>query len=58
MADATKSKSIVSEKDKQSVIERLWLTFFNDSLYSKGIISEEQHNKMRLKIQSQSSMPS
>lgn len=35
---------------KQDVIKQLWLTYYNDTLYAKGIISEEQRNKMRVKI--------
>ena len=38
------------EKKEQGVMEQLWLTYYNDSLYNKGVITEEQHNKMRLKI--------
>ena len=35
---------------RQTVTEQLWLTYFNDTLYAKGIITEEQRNKMRVKI--------
>ena len=35
---------------KQRIIEQLWLTYYNDTLFSKGIITEEQRNRMRLMI--------
>ena len=41
---------LISERKKQVVMERLWLTYFNDTLYAQGIISEAEHNKMRVKI--------
>ncbi len=31
-------------------MEQLWLTYFNDTLYVKGVISEAARNKMRIKI--------
>lgn len=42
----------MNERKKQSTLERLWLTYFNDTLYSQGIITEEEHNKMRVRINS------
>ena len=44
------------EKKEQGVMEQLWLTYYNDSLYNKGVITEEQHNKMRLKILSRAKL--
>ena len=35
---------------KQAVIEQLWLTYYNDTLYAKGLITEEQRNRMRVQI--------
>ena len=40
----------MSEKKKQSILEKLWLTHYNDTLLAKGVITEEEHNKMRVKI--------
>lgn len=42
----------MTEQKKQAVMEQLWLTYFNDTLYTKGVITEEQRNKMRLMIKS------
>lgn len=39
-----------TEKKADAVIEQLWLTYYNDSLYAKGVITETQRNKMRTKI--------
>ena len=42
----------MTEQQKQTVIEQLWLTYYNDTLFVKGLITEEQRNKMRLMIRS------
>lgn len=33
-------------------MEQLWLTYYNDTLYEKGVITEDERNKMRIKIKS------
>ena len=43
-------KKMVTEEKKKSVIEQLWLTYYNDTLYAKGVITEVERNKMRVKI--------
>ena len=43
-------KPPMSEQKKQSIMERLWLTYYNDTLYAQGVITEEERNKMRVKI--------
>lgn len=51
----SKEKSIdrkMSEAEKQGVIEKLWLIYFNDTLYEKGLISETERNRMANKIHS------
>ena len=40
----------VQNESKQDVIERLWLQYFNDTLYAQGLISETERNRMRIKI--------
>jgi hypothetical protein len=40
----------MNERKKQSTLERLWLTYFNDTLFAQGIITEVEHNKMRVRI--------
>ena len=40
----------MSEKQKQAILEGLWLTYYNDTLYSEGLITEEERNRMRVKI--------
>jgi hypothetical protein len=43
-------RSDLTEQRKQRVLEGLWLTYYNDTLYAKGIISEDDRNRMRLRI--------
>ena len=55
MATMKKSSLGGTEQKKQAVLEQLWLTYYNDTLYAKGLINEEQRNKMRLKIKNRTS---
>ena len=43
-------KPAMTERLKQSILEQLWLTYYNDTLFAEGVITEEEHNKMRVKI--------
>lgn len=52
MAENKEMKQSMNEQKKQSVIEQLWLTYYNDTLFAKGMITEDQRNKMRLMIKS------
>ena len=38
------------QKTKHNTFEQLWLSYYNDTLYEKGFITEDERNKMRLKI--------
>lgn len=49
MENSTKKKNI-SEKEKNATLESLWLNYYNDTLFAKGIITERERNKMRLAI--------
>lgn len=52
MAEIKEMEPGMAEQKKQAVIEQLWLTYYNDTLFAKGLITEEQRNKMRLMIKS------
>ena len=52
MAETREMKQGMNEQKKQAVMEQLWLTYYNDTLFAKGMITEEQRNKMRLMIKS------
>ena len=52
MAEIKEMRLGMTEQKKQAVIEQLWLTYYNDTLFAKGLITEEQSNKMRLMIKS------
>ena len=45
----------MSEKKKQSILEKLWLTYYNDTLLEKGVITQDEHDKMRVKIKTRAS---
>lgn len=52
MAENKEMKQSMNEQKKQAVIEQLWLTYYNDTLFAKGMITEDQRNRMRLMIKS------
>ena len=52
MAETKEMKTGMTDQKKQAVIEQLWLTYYNDTLFAKGLITEEQRNKMRVTIKS------
>lgn len=43
-------KKPLSEQVKEATMQKLWLTYYNETLYAKGIISEAERNRMKLKI--------
>lgn len=55
MAENKEAKKTMTEQKKQSVLEKLWLTYYNDTLYEKGLITEEERNKMRIRIKNRAS---
>ena len=52
MAETKEMTAGVNEQKKQAVIEQLWLTYYNDTLFAKGVITEDQRNKLRVMIKS------
>ena len=42
--------TLTSEQLRTNVIERMWLHHFNNELLAQGMITESQHQKMRIKI--------
>lgn len=49
MAECTKEEN---EAKKRCVVEKMWLNYFNNSLLEKGLITEAQHRKMKIQINS------
>ncbi len=44
------SKPSLDEQLRRAVVEKMWLNFFNDGLLAQGMITQEQHRKMKLQI--------
>ena len=44
-----------AELKKQVIIEQLWLTYYNDTLFAKGLITEDERNRMVRMIQNRTS---
>ena len=41
-----------NEVKRRYVVEKMWLNYFNNSLLEKGLITEDQHTKMKIQINS------
>ena len=52
MAETEDRKQFMNEQKKQAVMEQRWLTYDNDTLFAKGVITEDQRNKLRVMIKS------
>mgnify|MGYP004482737177 FL=1 len=50
MAENNENHPKPHEQAIQATIQQLWLTYYNDTLYAKGLITEDQRNRMRIKI--------
>jgi hypothetical protein len=48
-------KKQLTEKQTESILQKLWLTYYNDTLYAKGVITEDERNKMRVIIKTRAS---
>jgi len=46
------NKKPVSPQQKQSVIDQLWLHYYNQTLHDKGLISDRDYSRMKAKINS------
>lgn len=40
-------KKLTTEQQKKELAELMWLNYFNQTLYEKGLISENERNKMK-----------
>lgn len=56
MSEIKKIKPVMSEQKKLAVIEQLWLIYYNDTLFAKGMINQEQHQRMQLMIKSRTAL--
>ena len=46
------NRKSLAELQKQAVMEKLWLNYYNDTLRDMKIINLEQHRKMKAQINS------
>lgn len=44
------SKLSLNEQLRRAAVEKMWLNFFNNGLLEQGIITPEQHRKMKVQI--------
>ena len=43
-------KDVTIEQQKKELAELMWLNYFNQTLFEKGLISENERNKMKNNI--------
>ena len=46
-----------NEAKRRAAVEKMWLHYYNNVLLQKGLITETQHRKMQLQINSRKSAP-
>lgn len=44
------NKESLNEQMRRAVVEKMYLDFFNNELLEQGIITPEQHRKMKIQI--------
>ena len=44
------SKPSLNEQLRRAAVEKMWLNYFNNGLLEQGIITPEQHRKMKVQI--------
>ena len=52
MAENHSEIAEAKEAVKRNVVEKMWLNYYNNTLLEKGLITETQHRKMRVSINS------
>ncbi len=45
-------QSFSVQQQKTTLVEKLWLAYFNSYLHEKGVITESERNRMIAKIES------
>ena len=46
------NRKSLAELQKQAVVDKMWLHYYNNTLRDKKIITPEQHRKMKVQINS------
>lgn len=50
MAKSVNTLIAENEAKRRAVVEKLWLNHYNNTLLEKGLITQDQHHKMRIYI--------
>ena len=48
--DLAEKKPLSNEQKRRSAAEQLWLHYYNQTLFDKGLITESERNRMTNKI--------
>ena len=44
--------NLTNEQRRRAVVEKMWLSYFNNTLLEKGVITQDQHRKIQVRINS------
>lgn len=50
--DVAEKSKLTNEQRRKEMAEKLWLNYFNDTLFQQGIITEAERNRIKNKINS------
>jgi len=43
-------QALTNEQQRRNVVEKMWLNYFNNGLLEKGMITPDQHRRMKVYI--------
>ena len=50
--DVAEKNQLTNEQRRKEMAEKLWLNYFNDTLFQQSIITEAERNRLKSKINS------
>lgn len=56
MTNIRNNSPMMTEQQIRAVTQQLWLMYFNDALFARGMITEDQRNRMRIKIRNRAAI--
>lgn len=50
MLSDKRTNAMKQQQEKKYIAEQIWLHYYNDYLFAAGIITEQERNKLKFKI--------
>ena len=45
--EVSQKNAVTQKQDKKALAEKIWLHYYNEYLFSQGIITEQERNRMK-----------